>query len=159
MCPVHKPFDVVITTNSGFPLDMNLYQCVKGMSAGALVAREGGTIICAAECRDGLPDHGEYAKMLLLRDSPEELLKMVNSWQNGHHDQWQVQIQSQLLMRNEKYLKSGYLPPAQIRSAHITTSDDIQVTIGDAIDKHGGTVASVCVLPQGPQTIPYIESI
>ncbi len=159
MCPVHKPFDVVITTNSGFPLDMNLYQCVKGMSAGALVAREGGTIICAAECRDGLPDHGEYAKMLLLRDSPEELLKMVNSWQNGHHDQWQVQIQSQLLMRNEIYLKSGYLTPEQIRSAHFKPSDDIQVTIGDAIDKHGGTVASVCVLPQGPQTIPYIESI
>ena len=35
MRPVARPFDVVVTTNSGFPLDQNLYQAVKGMSAAA----------------------------------------------------------------------------------------------------------------------------
>ena len=50
-----RPFDIVVTTNSGYPLDQNLYQAVKGMSAAAEIVRPGGTIICAAECRDGLP--------------------------------------------------------------------------------------------------------
>ena len=56
--PVEAPFDVVVTTNSGYPLDQNLYQSVKGMSAAACIVKPGGTIICAAECRDGIPDHG-----------------------------------------------------------------------------------------------------
>ena len=51
---VPAPFDVVLTSNSGYPLDQNLYQAVKGMSAAARVVKPGGTIICAAECRDGL---------------------------------------------------------------------------------------------------------
>ena len=60
MRAVPAPFDVVLTTNSGFPLDQNLYQAVKGMSAAAQVVQPGGTIVCAAECRDGFPDHGSY---------------------------------------------------------------------------------------------------
>ena len=51
MRPVDRPFEVVVTTNSGYPLDQNLYQAVKGMSAAAEIVREGGTIICASECR------------------------------------------------------------------------------------------------------------
>ncbi len=157
MRAVPQPYDVVITTNSGYPLDLNLYQSVKGMSAAALVAREGGTIICAAECMDGIPEHGEYGRMLTSRDSPEELLGMIDSWDEGHHDQWQVQIQSQLLLRNRIYLKSGYLSPDQVRAAHLRPAEDIQATIEESVDRHGGAKASVCVLPQGPQTIPYVR--
>ena len=60
MVAVPKPFDIVITTNSGYPLDLNLYQAVKGMSAAARVVRQGGAIIVAADCWDGIPDHGLY---------------------------------------------------------------------------------------------------
>ncbi|MDG1832963.1 MAG: nickel-dependent lactate racemase, partial [Verrucomicrobiota bacterium] len=55
MQPVEKPFDVVVTTNSGYPLDLNLYQGVKGMSAGARILKEDGTLILACECREGVP--------------------------------------------------------------------------------------------------------
>jgi nickel-dependent lactate racemase len=55
MVPVAEPFDVVITTNSGYPLDQNLYQTVKGMSAANRIVRDGGAIIMAAACADGLP--------------------------------------------------------------------------------------------------------
>ena len=74
MQPVERPFDIVVTTNSGYPLDQNLYQAVKGMSAAATVVAEGGTILCAAECRDGLPDHGRYAALLASADSPAALM-------------------------------------------------------------------------------------
>ena len=79
MCPVDSPFDVVLTTNSGYPLDQNLYQAVKGMSAAAKVVKPGGTIVCAAECRDGLPNHGSYGEVLALRPTPAALLEMINA--------------------------------------------------------------------------------
>ena len=71
-------FDVVITSNSGYPLDQNLYQAVKGMSAAHKIVKEGGTIICAAECSDGLPNHGNYAEILQMRKTPQEILDMIN---------------------------------------------------------------------------------
>ena len=152
---VREPFDVVITSNSGYPLDLNLYQAVKGMSAAAQVVRDGGTIICVAECSDGIPDHGEYKKLLMMRDSPEALLEMINTPGHNRHDQWQVQLQAQIQVRAKVYLKSSYLAPNEVRAAHLEPVDDIQDTIQEAIKSHGNK-ATVCVLPQGPQTIPYL---
>ena len=70
MQPVDRPFDVVVTTGSGYPLDQNLYQAVKGMSAAYQIVRPGGAIICAAECRDGFPDHGAYRTELTSGQTP-----------------------------------------------------------------------------------------
>ena len=55
MRPVPDLFEVVVTTGSGYPLDQNLYQAVKGMAAAERVVRPGGTVVIAAECADGLP--------------------------------------------------------------------------------------------------------
>ena len=77
MYAVDEPFDIVVTTNSGYPLDQNLYQTVKGMSAAAQIVKQGGAIISASECSDGVPDHGNYAKILKMRDTAGELLEMI----------------------------------------------------------------------------------
>ena len=79
MQPVPHLFDVVVTTNSGYPLDQNLYQAVKGMSAAYKVVKPGGVIVCAAECRDGFPDHGSYREVLASADSPSALLAEISA--------------------------------------------------------------------------------
>ncbi|MXY45226.1 MAG: nickel-dependent lactate racemase [Dehalococcoidia bacterium] len=155
MQQVESPFDVVVTTNSGYPLDQNLYQAVKGVSAAAKVVKEGGTIVCAAECSDGIPDHGQYKKLLTMRDSPEDLLDMILTDGHNVHDQWQVQLQAQIQLRASVYLKSGYLSPEQVREAHLTPIDSIEDTVAEAL-RESGNGARVCVLPEGPQTIPYV---
>ena len=53
----------LVTTNSGYPLDQNLYQAVKGMSAAARIVRKGGTIIIASEA-------GEEARVAVLPQGP-----------------------------------------------------------------------------------------
>ena len=153
MQPVQAPFDVVLTTNSGYPLDLNLYQAVKGMSAAAQVVREGGKIICAAECSDGVPEHGQYRDILASCDSPAELLHMIQDpGYEERHDQWQAQIQAQIQLKADVYIKSGFLSERQVGDAHLKSVDRIE----DAI-KEFGSAASICVLPEGPQTIPYIN--
>ena len=151
------PFDVVVTTNSGYPLDQNLYQSIKGVSAAAQVVKPGGTIICAAECSDGLPSHGEYGDILNQRDTPEELLEMICAPGHNRHDQWEVQIQAQIQQQAQIFLKSDGLSHNDVRAAHLMPIDDVESTVLRQLD-HAGTEAQLCVLPEGPQTIPYLTA-
>ena len=150
-----SPFDVVVTTNSGYPLDQNLYQTVKGMSAAAQVVKPNGVIVCAAECVDGYPDHGEYLDILTQRDSADGLLQMINAAGHNRHDQWEVQVQAQIQQRADVLLKTDGLSDEQVRSAHLTPIDDVGAATVDALSRSGPD-ARVCVLPEGPQTIPYL---
>jgi lactate racemase len=155
MRQVPAPFDLVLTTNSGYPLDQNLYQAVKGMSAAAKIVKRGGTIICAAECRDGLPSHGSYGAVLASAPSPAALLEMISSPGYSVPDQWQVQVQAQIQTKAQVLVKTDGLRPDDIRAAHFTPIDDIEVSVLDTL-RRAGPAATLCVLPQGPQTIPYL---
>jgi nickel-dependent lactate racemase len=156
MRPVPAPFDVVITTNSGFPLDQNLYQAVKGMSAARQVARPGGVIICAAECRDGFPDHGSYREVLASAASPQALLDRIRARRQTVPDQWQVQIQAQIQAAHRVVMRTSYLSDADLATAHLEQTGDIAGTVAEALAA-AGPGARLCVLPEGPQTIPYVE--
>lgn len=153
MQPVDASFDLVLTTNSGYPLDQNLYQAVKGMSAATQVVRDGGTIICAAECSEGIPEHGQYRDILASCGSPAEVLSMIQQPGYERHDQWQAQIQAQIQMKADVLLKSDYLTPQQVAQAHLTPVESIEDAITNC-----GKEARICVLPEGPQTIPYIDT-
>ncbi len=156
MQPVPGLFDVVVTTNSGYPLDQNLYQAVKGMSAGATVVRPGGTIICAAECRDGFPDHGSYREVLSSEASPEALLATIAARERTVPDQWQVQVQAKVQATADVVVRTSYLSAAELASAHLGHTDDVAATVHEALGRSGPD-ARVCVLPEGPQTIPYVR--
>ena len=150
------PFDVVVTTNSGYPLDQNLYQTVKGISAAAQVVKDGGVILCASECADGLPSHGAYGEILSSRPTPESLLEMINEPGHNRHDQWEVQVQAQIQRRAEVFLKAEGLSDMEVRAAHLTPIDDIGAATREHLGRLGHT-ARLCVLPEGPQTIPYLD--
>ena len=156
MCRVEAPFDVVLTTNSGYPLDQNLYQAVKGMSAAAKVVKTGGAIVCAAECRDGLPDHGSYGEVLASRPTPAALLEMINAPGFALADAWQVQVQAQILMKSKVLVKNGFMSDKAIRAAHYEPMADVSQGVAKLLAA-AGPEATLCVLPQGPQTIPYLR--
>ena len=155
MRPVPAPFDVVVTTNSGFPLDQNLYQAVKGMSAASKIVRPGGTIICAAECRDGFPGHGSYWQVLASAPSPRALIDAILARPQTVPDQWQVQIQAQIQVANRVVMHTSYLSDAELATAHLEQTSDIGATVADALAA-AGSDARLCVLPEGPQTIPHL---
>jgi nickel-dependent lactate racemase len=153
---VGAPFDVVVTTNSGYPLDQNLYQAVKGMSAAAEVVAPGGTIVCAAECRDGLPDHGTYASLLASERSPAALMASILARPETIPDQWQVQVQARVQAKARVLLRADGLTDEQVRGAHLEPVDDVGETVASLVAQRPG--ARVCVLPQGPQTIPFLAA-
>jgi nickel-dependent lactate racemase len=155
MSPVKAPYDVVITSNSGYPLDLNLYQSVKGMSAAAQIVKPGGAIIIAADCWDGIPDHGLYQKLLFEATSPASLLEKTRAGRCSCQDSWQVHIHASICQKADVYLFSHHLTEEQITRAMLRPSRDIARTVERLLESYGRG-ASLCVLPEGPQTIPYI---
>ena len=154
MQPVEQPFDIVVTTNSGYPLDLNLYQGVKGMSAGARVLKEGGTLILAAECREGVPDGSPLDDLLRSAGSIEEILAMLSTPGFVRPEQWQAQIQA-LVQRRAEVLVCCELDDATLRACHLAPCADINAEVAKRLAKLGAD-ARVAVLPQGPLTIPYL---
>jgi nickel-dependent lactate racemase len=154
MYPVDQLFDIVITTNSGYPLDQNLYQTVKGLSAAAQVVKEGGAILSCSECSDGVPAHGNYAKILKMKNTPQELLTMISNPEFRIFDQWQVQAQALIQSKADCYLYSS-LDPQTVREAKLIPVVSPCEAITELLEKMPG--ASVAVLPLGPLTIPYVK--
>jgi len=155
MIAVDAPFDVVITTNSGYPLDMNLYQAVKGMSAAETIVREGGAILIAAECSDGIPDHGLYGQLLRAASTPQALFESILNATETRQDQWQAQIQARIQQKADVYVYSDYLSEQQIHDALLLPSKDIAATVALLRQRYGTRMG---VMPQGPQTIPYLQT-
>jgi nickel-dependent lactate racemase len=100
---VEGPFEVVVTTNGGHPLDRNLYQAVKGMAAAERVVAPGGTIVMAAECADGLPGGGAFERLLGGAADAGELLAgpapASASASRGEPDGWQTQVLGRVLSK------------------------------------------------------------
>jgi nickel-dependent lactate racemase len=151
---VKSPFEIVVTTNSGYPLDQNLYQGVKGMSAGARIIQEGGTLILACECREGVPAKSPLDELLRSAGSPEEILALLATPGFVRPEQWQAQIQA-LIQRRAKVLIYSSLPDEIVRAAHLTPCHDIGAAVKEELGKRGAD-ARLAVLPQGPLTIPYL---
>jgi nickel-dependent lactate racemase len=155
MVPVADPFDIVITSNSGYPLDLNLYQAVKGMSAAAQVVRDGGSIIVAAECWDGIPDHGRYGQLLREADGPQALLDRITAPGFLMQDQWEAQVQAQIQLRADVHVYSDHLTSEQIEMALLKPCLCVEDTLAQLRGLYGPR-ARICILPEGPQTIPYL---
>jgi nickel-dependent lactate racemase len=143
-------------TNSGYPLDINLYQSVKGMSAAARVVKPGGAILLISECQDGIPEHGEYVALLRSAESPRALLDRIEAPGFSRHDQWEAQLQAMVQLRAEVHVYSSGLTEAQIREAKLIPCRDVDETLGALLARYGDD-ARVCVLPEGPQTVPTYE--
>lgn len=153
MVAVDEPFDVALTTNAGYPLDLDLYQTVKGISAAAQVVRKGGAILVASQCWDGIPDHGNYKKLLWEASSAQELWDRVTAPDFRALDQWEAFLHARLCLHADTHIYADGLSDEQIRHAMLTPCRDIEATLHELVAEYG---PRLCVLPQGPMTIPYL---
>lgn len=151
-----SPFDIVVTTNSGYPLDRNVYQTVKGMTAARGIVKKGGAIVIASECRDGIPTGSSYQKLLSAAGDPASAMRLLADDGFAMPDQWQVQMQAQVQLHARVFLYSTGLRPEEIHNAMLIPCLRIEDTI-DELMRQYGPGASICILPEGPETIPYLS--
>ena len=155
-CSRAEPSDIVITTNGGYPLDQNIYQCVKGMTAASAVCREGGVIIIASRCNDGHggsaffntfaeePDTGKILDGILKRRADETI-----------PDQWQSQIFCRILLKNRVILVSE-APREMVEALHLIYASSVEEAVQMANRILGMEHPSVTVMPDGVAVIPEV---
>lgn len=159
MAPVPAAFDIVLTSNSGYPLDLNLYQTVKGMSAAAQIVRPGGSIIIASQCWDGVPEFGHFGPFLRSAKSPAEALARIEAPDfPGCQDQWQVQIQTRVQSKADVYVHADGLTNAQISECLLKPAEKIEDTLSALFARGNGHRPTLAVMPEGPLTIPYVQA-
>jgi nickel-dependent lactate racemase len=151
-CP--EPFPIVVTTNGGYPLDQNLYQAVKGMSAAAQIVSKGGLILAASRCNDGFPDHGNFKRLLFEHASPRALLDTILAPGFSMYDQWEAQLLAMILVEARVALYSEIAAP-DVERAHLESVADLGARLRIELERVGRS-APIAVLPEGPMTIPYL---
>ena len=153
---VPRPFDIVVTTNMGYPADTTLYQAVKGMSVAAEGVRDGGAILLVAGCEEGIGSD-DYAEGLRAAESPAALLERILHTEEPRHDQWQIQCQA-MVQAKARVLVKSLLPDAHARAAHVDPVNDASAALQALIQQaqQQGREGSVLVLPFGQLTVPVV---
>jgi nickel-dependent lactate racemase len=143
------PAEIVITSNGGYPLDQNIYQAVKGMTAAEACCRAGGTIIMVAGCSDGHGGEGFY-RGLAGAESPQALLRHVLQvpQEETPPDQWEYQILARILARHRVILVTDLCDPQMIRDMHMEHAPTLQAAVDRAL-AGAGPGAGVTVIPDG----------
>lgn len=151
---VDAPFDLVISTNGGYPLDRNLYQAVKGMAAAERIVRPGGSIVMAAACEDGVPLGSAFARLLADARTPADLIGASGL---PELDRWQAQVLGRVLARAEVHLFADGLAQDALPTALLTVVPDLDDAVASACGRLGPG-ARVAVMPEGPLTVATVRS-
>ena len=149
---VAAPFDVVVSTNGGHPLDRNLYQAVKGMAAAERIVRAGGIIVMAAACGDGIPGDGAFAERPRRARTADDL---VDAAGGPELDRWQAQVLGRVLRRAQVWLFSEGMTDEMTADALLVPVHDLSTVVAEPWPRSGER-ARVAVLPEGPLTVATV---
>jgi len=141
--------DVVITTNGGYPLDQNVYQAVKGMTAAEASVKKGGVIIMLAQSGDGTGGEHFYRQ---LAEEPDNAKTMARFLARGRKetlpDQWQSQVLLRVLLHaNVIYISD--MPDDMVRQMHMTPAHSIEEAMALAKSILGKEDVKVTAIPDG----------
>ena len=150
LCAVKKiPADIAISTNGGYPLDQNIYQSVKGMTAAEATVRQGGVIIMIAACNDG---HGGESFFRQIADASSLEKAMDEILARGRNqtipDQWEAQILLRILMKATVILVSK-APDDMVKAMHMIPAKDLKTAMDMAHEILGISDATVTAIPDG----------
>ena len=153
LCQCRKvPADIVITSNNGYPLDQNIYQAVKGMTAGEASCKDGGVIIMAAACNDG---HGgeSFMKTMTQNLTPARILEQIQATpkKDTVPDQWESQILARILSKHQVVLVSE-CDPELVKAMKMHPANNLReaLTLAEQLLGNPGTIT---VIPEGISAI------
>ena len=150
LCKVDaKPADIVITTNGGYPLDQNIYQAVKGMTAAEATVKPGGVIIMLAKSNDGHGGEHFYHQMADEPDIEKTLALFLSRGRNETvPDQWQTQIFIRVLQKATVIYMSE-APDEMVKGLHMIPAHSLEEAMAKAEEILGNKDATVTAIPDG----------
>jgi nickel-dependent lactate racemase len=152
-----EPLDFILTTNAGAPLDCNLYQSVKGMTAAAKALKPGGVVVIATACSEGVGSP-EYRELLELVDTPAHFLERLSRREFFIPDQWCAQETYQVMLRNPIWVYSGGIAREQLEKYHFKALSSLESALAQLFARFGPD-ARWAVVPDGPMIILQTQAM
>ncbi|MGC8670500.1 MAG: nickel-dependent lactate racemase [Thermoprotei archaeon] len=153
---VAVPFeaDVTVVTNGGAPLDLNLYQAVKGMTTAARVTKRGGVIVILSRCREGI-GHESFRELAAYSKNPSKILDRIRR-DEPIRDQWQVQKLEQVLLKSKVVVVSEGVRDKEVEELNMIPASGFDEALEIALRLAGGD--KIVAIPDGPYVIPYLAN-
>jgi len=143
------PSDIVITTNGGYPLDQNIYQAVKGMTAAEATVKENGVIIMIAKSEDGHGGESFYQTFKNEKDLDRMMKKFLDTpKEETIADQWQSQIFARVLQKARVIYVSD-APDEMVRDLHMIPAKTVEEAIEKADEILGKKDSKIAIIPDG----------
>ncbi|MBR2366192.1 MAG: nickel-dependent lactate racemase [Oscillospiraceae bacterium] len=141
--------DIAISTNGGYPLDQNVYQAPKGMTAAEATVKQGGVIIMLASSTDGTGGDHFYHQLA----DEEDINKIMDMFLQRDRnatvpDQWQAQVMIRVLMR-ATVIYISEMEDAMIEKMHMIPAHSIDEAINKAKEILGKTDVTITAIPDG----------
>jgi len=149
-----EPVDAVITTAAGYPLDLTLYQAIKGITAASHIVKHGGKILLLAECAEGTGG-AEFSEMLAKHPSGRAFMDEI-AGEPVVVDQWQLE---KLALETAKGEVLFYIPGVP-RQYHASLWGKAYATPGAAISALTSSLppnARIALIPDGPYVLAKVR--
>jgi len=154
-----EKFDVVLTSGAGFPLDQTYYQTVKGMVVPMQILKDGGKLVIASQCTEGMGSE-EYknAQRQLVSLGVKNFLKNIAQKSFADIDEWQTQMQTKTMEIGSIHLYESGLNDEEKSLTGVEIIDDIELfLVGCMKQKSDGTYPTLAVIPEGPYVVPLYK--
>jgi nickel-dependent lactate racemase len=151
---VKAPVDIAVTTSAGYPLDLTYYQAIKGMTAALPIVKEGGMLVIAAECAEGLGSP-EFMKMATTYPTADAFVRAIMR-DPVVIDQWQLEECAKVARHVDVVLVSGGIPENEREKLFVRTAGSVEAAIGEGFVRYG-QMATIAVIPKGPYTLVSVE--
>jgi nickel-dependent lactate racemase len=147
------PSDIVISTNGGYPLDQNIYQSVKGMTAAEATCNPGGVIIMVSSCMDGHGGESLYDTFAGGEDKNVIMKRFLDTPRDKTvPDQWESQILCRILLKH-KVIMVTKAPKEMVCDMQMDYADTVEEAISMADDYLNKTDGKITVIPDGVSVI------
>lgn len=144
-----NPADIVISTNGGYPLDQNVYQAVKGMTAAEATVKQGGVIIMLASSTDGTGGDHFYHQLADEKDINKTMnLFLSRGREETKPDQWQSQILVRILLR-ATVIYVSQMPDEEVKNMHMIPAHSLEEALKCAKEIVKKDNASIVAIPDG----------
>jgi len=146
---IKQKADIVVVSPGGYPKDLNLYQAQKALDNARHAVKDGGIIIFAAACSEGLGEK-VFKRWMKEAKSPDDMVKKIQKkFELGGHKAAAIGM---VLQRADVYLVSD-MEKAFVKSIFFTPFESVKQAFDKAIEKTGNN-ARVIVMPYGGSTLP-----
>ena len=151
--PVAERFRTVVTTAAGYPLDKTYYQTVKGMVGPIDILEQGGDLIIASACSEGMGSE-EFvdAQRRLVEQGADGFFEAISKKRFADIDEWQSQMQLKPMRKGKIHLYTEGLSDADRGLTGVETTENLVAAIDASLASSGER--KLAVIPEGPYVIP-----